>query len=574
MFSSFPGWLALCLALATTACSQRGKRDDAADPSDPTPVTVTAPAPPTVVVPPPLTADPRDSPSDAASVAREASTADASATIDASTPLTPAIPEWKPAAPQGPLPDCRNQGFTPLSPREARWIAIRAQPTRQAALAAYLVQISATGLTQPVLAAKVGVDSALGSWSSDGKHFASAVSSGIQLANVDGAAPTLATPIPGRLFGFAPTRSTLLVSDLSLFKLYDANQPSAAPRKLPMPYGSIENWFWSRDGRYFGFSAPSAAEPGVRRLDLDTEMLALEAPFAEQGGNLQWSPDGRYLAFNRSVNSMTELWLADWISSRARVRRVTTGVGNGGASGKYSWLDATHLIWQDLERQVHVLAIQDEQLTNSVLFALPQYGSFEVSPGGACVAFPGDCKAATPQGLCVVSTREPALRALVSNDASSQLAWQDHGALLAIAGQKRIEVVNLDGAAFAPVLATKGDDIDQLDQWAWAPNGAPWLAYRGTRNTPQPRASVYLWNVKTQQTASIGPDGLSLQSLVWSPDARYLAMVARDPGYSTPTRVPLLLQRIDDQALGPLWASQDTFMALSNARNADLVFQP
>jgi dipeptidyl aminopeptidase/acylaminoacyl peptidase len=542
---------------------------------DPGSIESTAPDRPPIVVPPDVQTDPRDDPQDAAAVEREASTPDASVTTDASTPPTPAKPEWKPATPEGPLPDCRDQSFQLLPTRDVRWIVMRAQPAPQGALAAYLIQVTAEGLTQPVLAGRIGTDSELGIWSSDGRHFALWSSDGIQRVRVDGATTLAAAPIPGRLYGFAPTRSSLLVSDLSLFKLYDAEQFDAAPRKAPMPYGSISNWFWSRDGRYFGFSAPEAAQPGLRRLDLDAEPLTFEAPFAELGSNLQWSPDGRYLAFTRSVGSMLELWLADWISGSARVRRAATALGTSANTfGKYSWLDPTHLIWEDPARQVHALAIQDEQLSTSKLFELPQYGSFQVSPGGACVAFPGDCTSATTQGLCVLSTREPVRRALVSRDSFTKIVWQDNGARLAVVRDRRIEVVNLDGAAFAPVLATKGDEFDYLDQWAWAPNGAPWIAYRATRINPQQRSSVYLWNVTTQQTSTLAPDGLSPQSVSWSPDARYLAILARDPGSFAATRAPLLLQRIEAQTLGPLWTSPGTFFTVPSARVGDLVFQP
>jgi dipeptidyl aminopeptidase/acylaminoacyl peptidase len=495
--------------------------------------------------------DPPDVPRDAGVRAEDAGASDASADTADSAPAA-----WKPATPGESVPDCRAPGWQPAAPRDAHVLAVRAQTTSEADYGAYLVQLSPQGISTPTLLGPLSPDSGLGTFSTDGRYFAftrvsdKQVTSGIQVVALDARGVTLAPVLPGRLFGFAPTSHQLLLADVSLFKLYDVAQVDALPRKVPAPYGRIDAWAFSPDGRSFVFSASEAAQPGLRRLDLSSSTLQLEEPFMATGGYLRWSPTAGALAFTRQIDGVTELWLAEWPSGSARVRRLVAGIKDVSV---WQWLDAERLVWMDAARRLRMITLHDDEISDVALFTLSEQGSYSIAPGGACIAYVGDCGANSDQGVCVLDTRAPANRIQVSLTFGYPI-WQDSGGQLAIKSNVQIEVVNLDGAAFSPALVAdqRSSASFSLLDFSWAPNGAPWLTYRApSRDAGDFRYVTYLWNVKTHQTVSIDPEPLRPSSSTWSADGRYLILPSH-ANQGSPNG-PVLVQRVDDAELGPRW---------------------
>ena len=224
----------------------------------------------------------------------------------------------------------------------------------------------------PVHAGAVDPDARVGVWSSSGRHLAITVSEGdftpkfTQIVTVDGSDLERSAPVSGTsLFGFAPTRASFVILESSLLKVYDADQPELPPRNAPAPYGRLEPQYFSPDGRYFVFTArDEAPEPGLRRLDLDTMPPTLEPPFTEVGVRPRSSPDSRFLSFVRYVNGVNELWLADWTNDEVRLRQVGAALNNVNSAldAQGRWLDERRLLWEDLNRRVHLTTLEDDEL--------------------------------------------------------------------------------------------------------------------------------------------------------------------------------------------------------------------
>jgi len=145
-----------------------------------------------------------------------------------------------------------------------------------------------------------------------------------------------------------------------------------------------------------------------------------------------------------------------------------------------------------------------------------------------------------------------------------------------VAQGNRTEVLNLDGAAWTPMLVSD-DATGIVDQRAWAPNGAPWLSYRATpAGVPvavQVYGSLQLWNAKTGKSSRVALQDVYALSAAWAPDGRALAIIAKDTK-TPPVSTPLLWQWLEDEAPGPLWSAEGVNLPPYGSAQRDLVFQP
>ena len=74
----------------------------------------------------------------------------------------------------------------------------------------------------------------------------------------------------------------------------------------------------------------------LRRIDDLTEKPITRIPDSGRIGNVQWSPDGKTVAFTVTLADHIELWAADLQSARAK--RLTRRALNGAYGSAYSWL--------------------------------------------------------------------------------------------------------------------------------------------------------------------------------------------------------------------------------------------
>jgi Tol biopolymer transport system component len=77
---------------------------------------------------------------------------------------------------------------------------------------------------------------------------------------------------------------------------------------------------WSPDGRRFAFPVVHAGRPALVLVSVDGHLIEREIPFPDLGEvfNPAWSPDGRSIAFAALVGGLTDLYLLDLVTGKAR----------------------------------------------------------------------------------------------------------------------------------------------------------------------------------------------------------------------------------------------------------------
>ena len=315
--------------------------------------------------------------------------------------------------------------------------------------------------------------------------------------------------------------------------LYWAKQDGTNARKLVTVVG-IPFWLRSApDGRVLRFTI---SDPGTDTMslwevsangsNLHPLLPGWNKPAAECCGN--WSPDGRYFAFQSSRNGRTNIWALSEKSSFFRFQRGPLQITAGP-------MNFTAPVFSGDSEKLFVLG---DQRRGEVVRYDPQVRQFLPYFSGISADRLGFSR--DEQWVAYVSYPDGTLwRSKVDGTHKQQLTfqpfavhlprWSPDGNYIVFDGSKddktkKIYTTSVAGGSLIEMLP---GDLRQADP-GWSPDGNS-IVFTGSdpkKNTGT-ITSIFVLDVKTHRVAVLpGSDGLL--SPRWSPDGRYIAATTMD----------------------------------------------
>jgi Tol biopolymer transport system component len=282
-------------------------------------------------------------------------------------------------------------------------------------------------------------------------------------------------------------------------------------------------------------------------------------------GTLSWSPRGRYLAFDRAIDSdHSTIFVAD---ARGRVRwRFPIGTGEGKHSnhGPLWSPDGRHIAYHVGYAHVGGLAVarpdgsHAREIASSPAF--PTYGPSNPAwtADGGCLAFNDGNGVEAPEGIFRICLDGGERRLLVAN--ATEPAFSPDGSKLAYvalgsAGGAGVFIADADGGN-----SHRLDSSPQAGLPAWSPDG--------TRVAFLRAAAIVVASVDGSSQEVIASQVPSLQSLAWSPGGKLIAfsrgrsiVVARADGGGVQT----VLSRVNGVTSAPAWRSPAPLPAVKHS---------
>lgn len=500
---------------------------------------------------------------------------------------TPVVDPPSAALPAG----CRAADLMPPTPREARWLALRASEVFQGQPHIYLTRVGERG-PGPLHDAGACPDALgpPGAWSADGRFFAfetpqqsSSLSAQSLVMDVDGRDTPLPRSVPGVFLGWAPAGSRLATYEQpDRLWIWDGERPDA-PRSIALPTDATPFFklAWSHDGRYLAFDAYD--QNALYLIDTDADMPRAQAHRgAGPVGDLRWSPGGHRLAYGRGIDTRT-LMLVDADAMPAEPRQIAAdAVLPDGNFALYTWLDPERILLDDGSGMLRVIALKGGGIETTQI-SIASDGVANVLPGERCALYEGRCGRDNQHGVCVQSL-EPGMHIDAGPIFTADNYFMVAGplgspVLLSDPAQHAIFEVDLATQPFATRRITASNRGEQVREvFAVAPGSTPrWAyysdAYSNAVAPHRPAATVHFWNRITERRFEVDPNELDLaEDGEFSADGALFATSARTSDFP-PTRAPLVIQRLGPDEPAGNWTIE-RFVSFQQLAFFELEWQP
>lgn len=336
---------------------------------------------------------------------------------------------------------------------------------------------------------------------------------------------------------------------------------------------------WSSDGLYLAVGGavnnPNTNDLFIYSFNWVTQVLtqvdSVNPGDLQQGdsiNSLAWSPDGRYLAVNGTIDGLyaNDLYVYSFDRTNQKLTQVTSVNPDGGLAldvGAVAWSpDGQYLAFGggiygvgtvDLvvykfdsvaQTLTQIIAISPGSGIDSIASVAWSPNGLYLAVGGAIAGSPGNDLLlyrfdSTTPALVLVDSVNPDGGGV--SDTVRSVAWSPNGRYLAVGGQiagttgNDLWVYQFNSttqtlsALVSVGIVTPSTDV--VATVAWSPDGT-YLAIGGQMNSGLSNA-LYMYKFDPgartlTQIASVNPDGGgandSVSSIVWSPDGQYIAV--------------------------------------------------